>query len=101
MEELIPISENNGKRAVNARDLHAFLESKQEFTHWISNRIRQYDLVEDEDYQILTSNEVFDKSIKNPKGGRPRVEFALSLDCAKELSMVEGNEKGKQARCSI
>lgn len=29
--ELIPISENNGKRAVNARDLHAFLESKRDF----------------------------------------------------------------------
>ena len=31
MNELIPISEQNGKRAVNARDLHVFLESKYQF----------------------------------------------------------------------
>ena len=32
---LIPIKENNGQTAVNARDLHAFLESKQQFADWI------------------------------------------------------------------
>ncbi len=31
-------------------------------------------------------------------GGRPLKEYALTIDCAKELSMVEGNAKGKQAR---
>jgi anti-repressor protein len=36
--------------------------------------------------------------MKNPSGGRPLTEYALSIDAAKELSMVEGNEKGKQAR---
>ena len=89
---LIPINESNGKRAVNARDLHAFLESKQEFANWIKNRIEKYDLVENVDYVV------FDKSVKNPNGGRPQIEYALTIDAAKELSMVEGNEKGKQAR---
>lgn len=89
---LIPISENNGKRAVSARDLHTFLESKQEFANWIKNRIEKYDLVENVDYVV------FDKSVKNPNGGRPQIEYALTIDAAKELSMVEGNEKGKQAR---
>ena len=31
--------------------------------------------------------------MKNPNGGRPLTEYALSIDCAKEISMVEGNEK--------
>jgi len=92
MNELIPISEQNGKRAVSARDLHRFLKSKQEFTAWIKNRIKKYGLVENQDYQV------FDNFIKNPTGGRPLMEYALSIDCAKELSMVEGNAKGKQAR---
>ncbi|MGR4068273.1 antA/AntB antirepressor family protein [Billgrantia sp. C5P2] len=35
---------------------------------------------------------------KTPNGGRPSKEYHLSLDMAKELSMVERNEKGKQAR---
>jgi phage anti-repressor protein len=88
----IQIVEQNGEQAVSARELHTFLGSKQEFSNWIKNRIEKYDLVENQDY------EVFDKFIKNPSGGRPLTEYALSIDCAKELSMVEGNEKGKQAR---
>lgn len=90
--ELIPLQDNNGSKAVNARDLHAFLGSKQEFANWIKNRIEKYDLVENVDYVV------FDKSVKNSNGGRPQIEYALTIDAAKELSMVEGNEKGKQAR---
>ncbi|MDR2293357.1 MAG: antA/AntB antirepressor family protein, partial [Prevotellaceae bacterium] len=49
-QELIPIYEHNGKQAVSARLLHAFLESKQDFSTWIKNRINKYDLVENQDY---------------------------------------------------
>ena len=89
---LIPINDNNGKRAVSARDLHTFLESKQQFADWIKNRITKYDLVENVDYVV------FHNSMKNLEGGRPQIEYALTIDAAKELSMVEGNERGKQAR---
>lgn len=92
MEELIPISEKDGKRAVSARDLHSFLESKRDFSNWIKDRIDKYDLVENVDYVV------FNKFGENPNGGRPQIEYALTVDAAKELSMVEGNEKGKQAR---
>lgn len=92
MRDLIPIQENNGKKAVNARDLHAFLESKQQFADWIKNRIDKYDFIENQDYVV------FHNSMNNPSGGRPQKEYALSINMAKELSMVEGNEKGKQAR---
>ncbi|WP_270288959.1 antA/AntB antirepressor family protein [Bacteroides thetaiotaomicron] len=92
MKDLIPIQENNGKKAVSARDLHVFLESKQQFADWIKNRINQYDFIEDQDYVV------FHNSMNNPSGGRPQIEYALTIDAAKELSMVEGNEKGKQAR---
>lgn len=92
MKNLIPIQENNGKKAVNARDLHAFLESKQQFADWIKARIEKYDFIENQDYVV------FHNSMNNSSGGRPQKEYALSINMAKELSMVEGNEKGKQAR---
>jgi phage antirepressor protein len=92
MKELIKITEQNGKRAVSARELHLFLESKQEFANWIKNRIDKYGFIENQDY------EVFDNFIKNPNGGRPLIEYALTIDTAKEIAMVEGNEKGKEAR---
>lgn len=92
MEEIIKIAEHNGKRAVNARELHQFLESKYQFANWIQERITKYGFVENQDY------EVFKENLKNSNGGRPQTEYALSVDMAKELSMVENNEKGRLAR---
>lgn len=92
MEEIIKIIEHNGKRAVNARELHQFLESKYQFANWIQERITKYGFVENQDY------EVFKENLKNSNGGRPQTEYALSVDMAKELSMVENNEKGRLAR---
>lgn len=90
--ELIPISDNNGKRAVNARDLHSFLESKRDFSTWIKDRIKSYDFIEGVDFQSFT--EIVEREI----GATKRIEYALSISMAKELSMIENNERGRQAR---
>jgi len=92
MKELIRITEQNGKKAVSARELHAFGESNRQFGNWIQERIEKYGFIENQDY------EVFNNFVKNPSGGRPLTEYALTVNMAKELSMVEGNAKGKQAR---
>jgi anti-repressor protein len=89
MKDLIPISNYDGKRAVSARHLHSFLECKKQFTDWVKHRIQKYGFVENVDYQSF--------SLNGENGGR-NIEYALTLDCAKELAMVEGNAKGKQAR---
>lgn len=89
MEQLITITEQNGQKAVSARELHGFLKSKKAFTDWMTHRIKKYGLIESVDYQTLSLN---------GEKGRPSTEYALSLDAAKELSMVEGNEQGKKAR---
>lgn len=75
-------------KTVNARELHLYLESKQEFSHWIKNRIKKYKFVEGVDFIAI------DNFITSP----PSIDYHLALDMAKELSMVERNEKGKQAR---
>ncbi len=93
MNEIIKITERDGQRAVSARELHQFLEVQSKFIDWFNRRIDEYGFIEGEDYQ-----EVFLKNEKNDNGGRPSKEYALTLDMAKELSMVEKTEKGKQAR---
>lgn len=75
-------------RTVNARDLHEFLESKQEFANWIKGRIDQYSFVKDQDFTV-------DKFIN---GRATQIDYHISVDMAKELSMVERNDKGKEAR---
>ena len=92
-QALIQITEHDGKKAVSARELHAFLESKRQFADWIKDRIRQYNFVENQDY--VTASQIYE----TVNGGHStRKEYALTVNMAKELSMVEGNEKGKQAR---
>ena len=90
--ELIKITEQNGKKAVSARELHQFLGSKQQFQDWIKNRIEKYQFIENQDF------EVFHNFMKNPNGGRPLTEYVLSIDMAKELAMIENNEQGRMAR---
>lgn len=87
------VSEGNIGRdniqTVNARDLHEFLEVATRFNDWIVARIKEYGFAENRDFVTFTEN-----SVK----GRPSKEYAVSLDMAKELAMVERNEQGKQAR---
>lgn len=94
MNELIKITEQDGQQVVSARELHTFLESKRKFTDWMRTRIDNYELVENKDYAVFHTDVINSDN----QGGRPSVDYALALDCAKELSMVEGNDKGKQAR---
>lgn len=82
---------SNTVQTVNARDLHAFMGSKQDFSTWIKARIEQYGFEEEVDYLVH-------KIVDKVSGGRPSVDYHLSIDMAKELAMVERNEKGKQAR---
>ena len=93
MNELISLQPHDTLiQAVNARELHTFLEVQTRFNDWIAARITDYDFVENQDYVRFTENSV------KPQGGRPSIGYFISLDMAKELSMVERNEKGKQAR---
>lgn len=95
-EKIIPlesrrVSEKNIE-TVNARRLHEFLEVKSRFDDWIRNRLKEYGFTENQDYTV------FLKTQENPSGGRPRAEYYITLDMAKELSMVERTEKGRMAR---
>ncbi|WP_413154871.1 antA/AntB antirepressor family protein [Bartonella sp. cb54] len=96
MNTLIEITEQaigqETVQAINARELHTFLEVKSEFRNWIKNRIEEYAFSENQDFIS------FGKNLPKPSGGRPSMEYHITLDMAKELSMVERNEKGRQAR---
>lgn len=75
----------------NARDLHDFLEVGKVFAAWINARIEEYGFEENKDFVV------FSNSGKNSVGRR-RKDYHLTLDTAKELAMVERNEKGRQIR---
>ena len=76
-------------QTVNARDLHRELESGYDFSDWIKKRVTDYSFIDGEDFTSF----LWKSGI-----GRPTKEYHLSLDMAKELSMVEKTGKGKQVR---
>ncbi|MEF3295467.1 antA/AntB antirepressor family protein [Campylobacter jejuni] len=83
-----PHTELQGAFPANVKNLFYFLEIDTKFADWINRRINHYDFIENQDYIIEL---VYTK-------GRPRKEYYITLDMAKELCMVENNEKGRQAR---
>jgi anti-repressor protein len=66
------------------------LQVKQRFLDWITKRIEQYGFEEDRDF-----TRYYRSSIGNPK---PLIEYYLTFDMCKEVSMVEKTAKGKEAR---
>jgi anti-repressor protein len=79
-------------KTVDARRLHEFLEVGKHFGTWIADRNRQYGFQQGVDF------EAFPDLGRNPHGGRRTKEYAITLDMAKELAMVERNERGREAR---
>ncbi|HCP2421404.1 antA/AntB antirepressor family protein [Escherichia coli] len=94
--QLIPVFNgtisNETTLLVNARDLHTFLDVGKRFASWIVERIAEYGFVENQDFMIISQ-------VREKIGrGRPAKDYHLTLDTAKELAMVERNEKGRQIR---
>ena len=73
---------------VSPRELHALLEVGRVFGAWITSRIEKYNFVENKDFIIVSQMGI------NSGAGRPSLEYHISTDMAKELSMVENNEMG-------
>ena len=75
-------------QTIDARNLHKFLEIGSQFSNWIKRQIEQYDFTEHIDFVTINN------SVYSP----PRKDCHITLDMAKQLSMVERNPKGKEAR---
>ena len=84
-EELIKVNKENN--TVSARELHKFLEVGQDFTNWIKRMIN-YGFELNQDFTVAKISE----------GKVTKHEYIISLDMAKEISMIQRTKKGKQAR---
>ncbi|MCM8710498.1 phage antirepressor KilAC domain-containing protein [Clostridium sp. SYSU_GA19001] len=94
-QQLIPVNENEaGEVILSGRDLHEFLEVKTKYMDWF-NRMIEYGFAENIDYIMVTQK----RETNNPKNPFTEItDHIIKLDMAKELAMIQRNEKGKQAR---
>ncbi len=88
--ELIKVKVNdNNEQVVSARELHSFLEAGSNANTWFKNQAER---------AMLEDNIDFIQISEQSNGGRPSIDYAIKLSAAKEIAMLNGGEKGKQAR---
>lgn len=96
MNELLKINTTDSERiTVSARDLYEFLEATERFNSWF-DRMKQYGLTEGEDFNPLKSLRV--QTEGNREVQREVDDYQLTIDTAKQIAMLQRNEKGTQAR---
>lgn len=89
--ELVPVYETSaGEKVVYGTELHATLEVKTPYRTWVDRRFSDCEAIKDKDYTT--------EQICTLSGGTPKREDIIKLDTAKEIAMLERNEKGKQVR---
>lgn len=89
MQELIKVNYNDDKPVISARELHSYLGVGTHFRDWFP-RMTEYGFVENTDYTPLI--------FEHPQNGQPTKDFAMTVEMAKEICMLQRNDKGKQAR---
>lgn len=96
MNQLITITQNeNNDQVVSGRELHNFLGVKDHYTDWFKDMCK-YGFTENVDF--ITLNELSEKTEGSRLVKRNIINHAIKIDMAKEISMIQRNEKGKQAR---
>lgn len=102
---LVKIQTNEqGEQLVSARTLHEKLEIKRDFTTWIKARIGKYGFKENVDFTTVWNDtktgvvKKFNGSIHSMVKLGYEINYILKLDMAKEISMIENNDKGRQIR---
>src|SRR5699024_2763586 len=93
MNQLIPTINKGDDILITGRDLHEFLEVKEKYTEWIGRMIG-YGFSENVDYQTVK------EKVQSEKRERTynQINHHIKIDMAKEISMLQRNERGKQAR---
>lgn len=92
--ELIKIIEREGRQLVSGRELHEFLEIRTKYKGWF-RRMVEYGFEEEIDF-IRVAQKRATNNLKNPV--TTVIDHAISIDMAKEISMIQRTEKGKAAR---
>ena len=90
MDELIKVDYSTGHPTVSARDLHEGLKINTRFNDWFP-RMVEYGFTEGKDFYSKMS-----KTSEN--GGRPSIDYDITVDMAKQICMIQRSEAGKRYR---
>ena len=98
IEKAIQVRNTDAGRVIDARQLHAFINNgATDFSTWFKRRVEHCGFVINEDFKAINSTEIVENG-SIPGIGRPSIEYVLTIEAAKELCMVEGNDRGRAVR---
>ena len=88
MNDLIKVNYDTEQPTVSARELHTGLEIRTAFKDWFP-RMTEYGFEAGKD---------FCSKMSESTGGRPAVDYEISIDMAKQICMIQRTEKGRLYR---
>jgi phage anti-repressor protein len=92
MIDALAVVTNEAVEGVDARELHRILGVGRDFSHWICEQIARFGLVEGEDFSPFSAKS---------SGGRPALEYALSLNAAKLIALSQNSDAARGARAAL
>jgi len=95
MNELIRVNYDNDTPTVSGRELHEFLEVETPYRIWFP-RMCEYGFNETVDFNPYKNVRVENEGNREVK--RTMTDHQLTIEMAKEICMLQRNDKGKQAR---
>jgi anti-repressor protein len=92
--DALAVTTNEAREGIDARQIHRTLGISRQFADWMPDQIGRLGLVQGRDFEVLHPN------VKNPQGGRPSIEYAVSVSAAKliVLSTQTRDEDARQAK---
>ena len=92
MNELLKVNYDNDRITLSARELHEFLGIGTQYTKWF-DRMSEYGFYENVDYQAISQ-----KRLTAQGNETTYIDHEITLDMAKEIAMIQRNDKGKEVR---
>lgn len=87
-QELLPVLQQDNNNWINARELHKQLNVGRDFTTWIKQQLEDLDAKEGIEFTPLKGK------TSNINGGRPTLDYFVTVETAKEIAMVAGAKGG-------
>lgn len=92
MNELFNVTTNGDKLTLSARELHKELNIAGRFSRWFE-QMSEYGFEENVDFTSVQNC-----TVVNNGATRELQDYQITLDMAKEIAMLQRNEKGKEIR---
>lgn len=92
MNELFKVNTENERITISARELHKELEVTGRFSRWF-DQIKEYGFEQNVDFTSVQNC-----TVVNNGATRELQDYQITIDMAKEIAMLQRNEKGKEIR---